>query len=129
VKQNQAQVEQRNETIVSLQQRTRQYEKRIQSFESQLSQEKHREQSLLQPKLQKRILMLETEKRELQLKKEALELALSDSELECGICMDRRRDTLVLPCAHLLYCRECLSKVESCPTCRTPISEIILCKL
>ena len=24
---------------------------------------------------------------------------------QCGICMQRRRDTVLLPCMHFLYCR------------------------
>lgn len=28
---------------------------------------------------------------------------------ELQICMAARRDTLVLPCAHLLYCHTCLA--------------------
>jgi hypothetical protein len=39
----------------------------------------------------------------------------------CGICMNRKFDAVVLPCAHLGYCLECLGTLKECPMCRTPI--------
>ena len=42
----------------------------------------------------------------------------------CTICLERNRDTLVLPCMHAHFCSQCLrgsacsSGQSSCPTCR-----------
>ena len=52
--------------------------------------------------------------------------ALEDA-LECCVCMENglRRDTLVLPCAHLSMCGVCASKQSICPICRDPIKSRI----
>lgn len=42
---------------------------------------------------------------------------------ECEICLERKPDSIVLPCGHIQYCKECLEvwirDNGTCPTCRT----------
>ena len=45
-----------------------------------------------------------------------------DAEL-CGICMERLKNAVIIPCGHLGYCMECLAKVSDCPICRRPIGQ------
>ena len=44
--------------------------------------------------------------------------------LDCTICMDRDRDTLIKPCNHFVGCAECISNMleQLCPFCRDPIA-------
>ena len=53
----------------------------------------------------------------------------------CTICMTRRRDAVLLPCAHLTCCYACAQAWRrrgqaapgaqtTCPTCRRPVAEI-----
>jgi hypothetical protein len=53
----------------------------------------------------------------------------------CTICMMRRRDAVLLPCAHLTCCYECAQAWSrrgqaapgaqtTCPTCRQPVAEV-----
>ena len=39
----------------------------------------------------------------------------------CIICMVNDKDSLILPCKHLLLCQVCIEKVEECPYCKTKI--------
>ena len=32
------------------------------------------------------------------------------SDVECQICFTNRRDALILPCCHMLYCRSCVDR-------------------
>lgn len=47
----------------------------------------------------------------------------------CVVCLDRRRNTILLPCRHLCVCRYCSYKVRSrnyqCPICREDIDETL----
>jgi hypothetical protein len=57
----------------------------------------------------------------------------------CQICYANRRDALVMPCCHLLYCYRCVTRAsevaearghpDRCPCCRGPISGVLRCKL
>ena len=51
----------------------------------------------------------------------------------CTICLDRLRDTIVLPCMHAMFCGSCLRSssppVTHCPTCRGFISGLLECRL
>ena len=38
----------------------------------------------------------------------------------CPICMDKKRNTISLPCKHL-FCEICIDKIEKCPICRKNI--------
>merc|ERR1719217_1367187 len=48
---------------------------------------------------------------------------------ECIICMDRPRDTAVLPCRHLCFCSICanLARIQfsQCPICRQSVSSLL----
>ena len=62
------------------------------------------------------------------------ELEKSSAALLCQICFLRRRDCIILPCSHLVYCRTCVAEhrrkgSSTCPTCRGPINSEILCNL
>jgi len=48
--------------------------------------------------------------------------ALSSSS-ECVVCMSAPRDC-VISCAHLALCFSCARKLDKCPLCRTPITQI-----
>ncbi|KAG5178178.1 hypothetical protein JKP88DRAFT_225620 [Tribonema minus] len=41
----------------------------------------------------------------------------------CVVCMDNPRDVLLMPCAHMVLCRECAVNLRDCPTCRTKIRQ------
>jgi len=44
---------------------------------------------------------------------------------ECVACMDRKIDTIFLPCAHLIVCHECAPKLSGkCPLCKVKIDSI-----
>ena len=62
------------------------------------------------------------------------ELEESRGALLCQICLERRRDCIILPCSHFLYCRTCVAehkrkRSSTCPTCRGPLNSEILCNL
>lgn len=62
------------------------------------------------------------------------ELEETKGALFCQICFERRRDCIILPCSHLLYCRLCVAEHRRkgdarCPTCRGPINSEILCNV
>lgn len=47
----------------------------------------------------------------------------------CMVCVDRHITSMVLPCAHLLFCRTCIEmwkeKANTCPKCRVNINMIV----
>ena len=52
----------------------------------------------------------------------------------CQICYEGHRDTVLLPCMHFLYCKDCLhrsfrQRERHCPACRTPVSGQIVVHL
>ena len=62
------------------------------------------------------------------------ELEETKGALLCQICFERRRDCIIFPCSHLLYCRKCVAEHKTkndprCPTCRGPINSEILCNI
>jgi len=40
----------------------------------------------------------------------------------CVICLEKQRDTLLVPCGHLGSCWECCNDIRQCPVCRCAIS-------
>jgi hypothetical protein len=40
----------------------------------------------------------------------------------CTICLDKRKNCLFLPCGHICTCKECGSKMTTCPLCRAVIT-------
>ncbi len=55
--------------------------------------------------------------------------------VQCQICYEGTRDTLLMPCMHFLYCQDCVRKClragkpKHCPACRTPVSGQIVVHL
>ncbi len=50
------------------------------------------------------------------------------SEMECIICIDRRKNILLIPCMHVCYCKECSGVVELhsiCPICRGVVTNMV----
>jgi hypothetical protein len=54
---------------------------------------------------------------------------LVNEDLLCQICFERKRDTLIGPCKHMLYCRKCLleywaksERKKDCPACRSGVT-------
>ena len=43
----------------------------------------------------------------------------------CKLCFDRKIDTVMIPCGHMVVCRHCGKKVKDCPICRKPFDGII----
>nr|NP_001121594.1 zinc finger protein Ci-ZF(ZZ/RING)-1 [Ciona intestinalis]XP_018671186.1 zinc finger protein Ci-ZF(ZZ/RING)-1 isoform X2 [Ciona intestinalis]FAA00182.1 TPA: zinc finger protein [Ciona intestinalis] len=41
----------------------------------------------------------------------------------CTICMDRKINTVLSPCNHMLSCQECSKMLKQCPVCREPIDK------
>ncbi len=48
-----------------------------------------------------------------------------DAQL-CVICLDAKRQTVNIPCGHLLCCKTCGVLQTTCPICRAPIKDVIL---
>ena len=44
----------------------------------------------------------------------------AEDKLECPVCFENERNTMVIPCGHTA-CSECLDQLTECPTCRTAI--------
>ncbi|KAK3734062.1 hypothetical protein QZH41_015834 [Actinostola sp. cb2023] len=62
------------------------------------------------------------------------ELDERKTALLCQICYDCDRDCIIMPCTHMLYCRDCISKEKKegrnrCPACRGAISGEIYCNI
>lgn len=76
--------------------------------------------------LQQRVKELMQRCSDLQLRVSVLEEARM-----CCICMERKRDIVLMPCMHAMFCSTCLrgsARVTSCPTCRGPIAGLIECR-
>jgi Zinc finger, C3HC4 type (RING finger) len=54
-----------------------------------------------------------------------------DDSGSCIVCMERRRDALLLPCKHLALCAQCAGSLagrgwpNGCPFCRAPVHECV----
>lgn len=46
-------------------------------------------------------------------------------ERDCVICLDRRKNIIFLPCAHLASCVECSMSMQCCPICRIKVQATI----
>ena len=57
------------------------------------------------------------------------QLSTQKHALLCQICMERPRDTVLLPCAHAMYCGACLRRRLRCPSCKLPTTGKLECKL
>jgi hypothetical protein len=49
------------------------------------------------------------------------EIAEKFGNVSCVICLEKRRDTILVPCGHLASCLECCNALYQCPVCRRPI--------
>jgi hypothetical protein len=38
--------------------------------------------------------------------KQARQIQECEARLKCGICMEKNKDTVIMPCVHFLYCHE-----------------------
>jgi len=48
--------------------------------------------------------------------------------IQCIICNDRDRNTLLLPCTYFIDCRECTLRFQNeCPVCRAAVTQTALC--
>ena len=59
--------------------------------------------------------MIKLEKKKAFLEKEIQ--SMKESRI-CKICMDKKINTVLLPCGHLLSCDECAASFNICPWCR-----------
>lgn len=52
----------------------------------------------------------------------------ADSQTDCIVCMDKARDSVLLPCGHLGVCIDCgnslITTTRTCPICRQPIDKV-----
>lgn len=50
-------------------------------------------------------------------------------DMECGLCMERPKNTVNVPCGHVCFCDPCRlaagKTIKTCPVCREPIAQII----
>jgi len=50
-------------------------------------------------------------------------------QLDCTVCMDRPRDTLLVPCHHMCLCASCANILQNqggaCPICRQTITQVL----
>ena len=59
----------------------------------------------------------------------------AEGELRCGICYEARKNCVLLPCLHHLFCAECLnthfstSQARTCPVCRKGVSGVLVLQL
>jgi hypothetical protein len=47
------------------------------------------------------------------------------AECECIVCMERERDTVLIPCGHVALCHACTAGMTTCPVCMGPIADVI----
>jgi hypothetical protein len=65
----------------------------------------------------------------------ALSLERLEGLVQCQICFEATRDTLLMPCMHFLYCKDCIHRClgagrpKHCPACRSPVSGQIVVHL
>jgi hypothetical protein len=47
--------------------------------------------------------------------------------MNCVICLEKQRDTVVIPCNHLCLCSACrtVAAFPKCPVCRTKVEKLI----
>lgn len=70
--------------------------------------------------------------RELQRSREESRSASAKSEADkvtCIVCLAAERNSLLLPCRHLVLCSACAAKVSACPLCRAPVLDTVSCWL
>ena len=48
---------------------------------------------------------------------------INSSEIECKICYENKINLVIVPCGHV-FCGKCLQNQNTCPYCRTKISNV-----
>lgn len=77
----------------------------------------------------------DVEKNITELVRDKLDLQGKLAENLCVLCNQHIRDTVVLPCAHFLFCNECIkqqidkSDAKQCPTCHHSVSQLVVCQM
>ena len=66
-------------------------------------------------------------KQELSVAEEEREAA--QSRLQCAVCMEAERDTVLLPCSHVVACAGCATQLTQCPVCRTAIHSRVMARM
>ncbi|ABI13824.1 inhibitor of apoptosis protein 1 [Anticarsia gemmatalis nucleopolyhedrovirus] len=50
----------------------------------------------------------------------------ANETLECKICLERQRDTVLLPCRHFCVCMQCYFALDGkCPACRQDVTDFL----
>lgn len=44
---------------------------------------------------------------------------------ECKICMDNLVDCVLIECGHMIACRQCGDRLDTCPICRSPVARVV----
>lgn len=49
---------------------------------------------------------------------------------ECDICLERQKDSIIIPCFHMCLCNVCANIMRGqynsrCPICRTPVKSLV----
>jgi ankyrin repeat protein len=102
---------------------TQSVEKQLQNMDAKLNQVLE-----MQTKLQS--LQAEKIALEMQLKQKDRQIKELEIQTRCGICMEKNRDTVLMPCLHFLYCNSCITgQIKFCPTCRMSINGTVHCRL
>jgi hypothetical protein len=59
--------------------------------------------------------------------KKEQELVRMQEEKFCAVCIERDRNTALLPCGHVVMCSVCArsGSISACPVCRTAIAKVI----
>ena len=78
---------------------------------------------IVESKLRKQNKQLKDQKEKLEEQTEKLE-EQRESAL-CRICLDRERNTVILPCGHATCCKECAKPLQNCPICRKEIDKVL----
>jgi hypothetical protein len=47
-------------------------------------------------------------------------------DLDCIVCCAELKNTVLLPCRHLCCCSTCLSRLDKCPICRSPVESYVV---
>lgn len=91
--------------------------------------------------LKSQVERLEIEKKEFANKIEQQKIQIEENKaienelsiLQCVICMENPRDTLVMPCLHFMFCNSCIQEhiktSNQCPSCRQITTGQLTCRL
>jgi hypothetical protein len=43
---------------------------------------------------------------------------------QCVVCWDKKRNTMNIGCGHLCLCEDCADRLDDCPICRAPMTQL-----